>query len=1079
MHSRAQPIHPLISHRLIHSLLLALALSACTPPQAVEPGAEHRDSPPLPTDTTPSAPALPPDGCPPRGEAAAPLPGVTPRDLNLDTWLQSTAAHFDLDEIILTTDAIHDHNLALADDISDIGAALSAERWQELLSTRIGYLEAQFASSNYVLRDGSSLDSAAWQPLRDAKGQLSEAKLHVALTGIPLRCGPHVAGYYKADRDLRFDRNNCSTIRAQEVLEVVAHWPAGMRMVRTRYSWGWIADSAPLSAEVPAAERPRFLAPRRWLVTDTIPLPGPSEPLTMGTFVAVGDAAHQGVVATAKGFVTVDLPADKVIDNGRPLTRRAFLTEVFRYLGQDYGWGDEQGRRDCSRYVMDVLSAFGLYLPRHSAGQAHAGTFEIDVQSLHKESERLQILDAALAHGVVLLHFPGHIMLYLGRNAEGVPMAAHALADYVHPCTEGFDIDADPPKETVLKVDKITVSDLQLGRNTSRSAFIERLTTITVIGHSPEPALQAIALSRRAAPVIDSGKCRGERGVSMLTSPQQPHSGQPLRVIVTSSTVLGPLEIVLQNAAGERLQPALRRYGGPPYVLIGDFEAPPEGKWRVLVGDGSRVAACRNLNIARRHSVTPRAVVNAWKVDASWDRDMENLYAAFVEALFDYPLEEDLSWRNLHSLTQDPYRNILYDHLGLGEDQRLRMQPDCADLPYMLRAYFAWKMGLPFGYRRCSRGKAGRPPKCGGLITNLDASGHSDPVTAFANFNNRDVRNGVHSGSARTHPDDEDTDLYPIPLTRHNLAPGTTYADPYGHLLIVAGWRGQALDGYGILIGADAQPDGTIGRRRFWRGSFLFTPETTDVGAGFKAFRPVVVRSGQATVLTNDELAKHRDFPPFSREQYAGTQDDFYDKMESIINPRPLDPMDLLISLIDALEEGVVRRVVSVDNGEAFVTAKGANAVDMPTGYAIFETSGAWEDFSTPSRDMRLLISIDTVEFFPESVRRRPEAFGLGPDEVEPAIAEIQAKLDQELQRRTFSYTRSDGTPQQLSLQDIVARKAGFEMAYHPADCVEIRWAAPSGSDEMRTCKRRAPQAHRERMTSYRPWFAERRRPPR
>ena len=23
---------------------------------------------------------------------------------------------------------------------------------------------------------------------------------------------------------------------------------------------------------------------------------------------------------------------------------------------------------------------------------------------------------------------------------------------------------------------------------------------------------------------------------------------------------------------------------------------------------------------------------------------------------------------------------------------------DCADLPYMLRAYFAWKNGLPFAY---------------------------------------------------------------------------------------------------------------------------------------------------------------------------------------------------------------------------------------------------------------------------------------------------------------------------------------------------------------------------------------------
>src|SRR6185437_13584823 len=36
----------------------------------------------------------------------------------------------------------------------------------------------------------------------------------------------------------------------------------------------------------------------------------------------------------------------------------------------------------------------------------------------------------------------------------------------------------------------------------------------------------------------------------------------------------------------------------------------------------------------------------------------------------------------------------------------------CADFVYFLRAYFAFKMGLPFGYSNCSRGFGGRPPKC-------------------------------------------------------------------------------------------------------------------------------------------------------------------------------------------------------------------------------------------------------------------------------------------------------------------------------------------------------------------------------
>ena len=40
------------------------------------------------------------------------------------------------------------------------------------------------------------------------------------------------------------------------------------------------------------------------------------------------------------------------------------------------------------------------------------------------------------------------------------------------------------------------------------------------------------------------------------------------------------------------------------------------------------------------------------------------------------------------------------------------LRPDCADFGYFLRAYFAYKMGLPFGYSNCTRGTGGRAPKC-------------------------------------------------------------------------------------------------------------------------------------------------------------------------------------------------------------------------------------------------------------------------------------------------------------------------------------------------------------------------------
>ncbi len=80
---------------------------------------------------------------------------------------------------------------------------------------------------------------------------------------------------------------------------------------------------------------------------------------------------------------------------------------------------------------------------------------------------------------------------------------------------------------------------------------------------------------------------------------------------------------------------------------------------------------------------------------------------------------------------------------------------------------------------------------------------------------------------------------------------------------------------------------------------------------------------------------------------------------------------------------------------------------------------------------------------------------------------------------RSFTYPRTDGSPWTLTVKDVVERVRLLEMAYNPNDCVELRWGAPEQSSEASTCKRYAPRAQRAKMTEYRAWFNERRRPPR
>ena len=141
----------------------------------------------------------------------------------------------------------------------------------------------------------------------------------------------------------------------------------------------------------------------------------------------------------------------------------------------------------------------------------------------------------------------------------------------------------------------------------------------------------------------------------------------------------------------------------------------------------------------------------------------------------------------------------------------------------------------------------------------------------------------------------------------------------------------------------------------------------------------------------------------------------------------------------------------------------------LKDGPAIFETSGAWEDFSTPSRDLRLLIAIDVVLGFPDRVARRPERYAMPKDKsVAEVKAELQKVLASELATRKFSYPRSDGSMWTLTLREVVDRASDFEMAYNPNDCVERRWGAPAKGDEVSTCKRYATAAQHEKMSKYR-----------
>ena len=158
--------------------------------------------------------------------------------------------------------------------------------------------------------------------------------------------------------------------------------------------------------------------------------------------------------------------------------------------------------------------------------------------------------------------------------------------------------------------------------------------------------------------------------------------------------------------------------------------------------------------------------------------------------------------------------------------------------------------------------------------------------------------------------------------------------------------------------------------------------------------------------LTNAEIAKNPQYGDFSLDQSKLGVEAFYDRMDDVMSPAPLDPMRAMKEAITSLEEQVKTRVTSVENGRKYQN-KGGGEASMPDGAAIFETTGAWEDFATPSRDLRLLIAIDVVRGFPDRVARRPERYAMPQGKSAADVkAELESVLASELAARKFSYAQ-------------------------------------------------------------------------
>jgi len=150
-------------------------------------------------------------------------------------------------------------------------------------------------------------------------------------------------------------------------------------------------------------------------------------------------------------------------------TPRNMILQAFEFLNYPYGWGDLNGEQDCSSFIRRVFATVGIELPRNSRFQSRSGKPIAGFDRNTPLEKRLETLKAQGIGGITLLGMKGHIMLYLGM-VDGAPYAIQAMWSYT---------DRVGKKEALKVVNRIVVTDLFLGKDTSDGSYISRVGTIS------------------------------------------------------------------------------------------------------------------------------------------------------------------------------------------------------------------------------------------------------------------------------------------------------------------------------------------------------------------------------------------------------------------------------------------------------------------------------------------------------------------------------------------------------------------------------------------------------------------------
>lgn len=496
--------------------------------------------------------------------------------------------------------------------------------------------------------------------------------------------------------------------------------------------------------------------------------------------------------------------------------------------------------------------------------------------------------------------------------------------------------------------------------------------------------------------------------------------------------------------------------------------------------------ACPQVKAMR----TPRV----WKVKrTTWEKVDEQAYENFIRQLAASKCN-----------TTDKCLSGPGNMLRTEEDMLNNFYSDCADLPYYLRAYFAYKMNLPMSFvleiaqnpftpeqilqnekERAAvllkDGEEGvmkfdkqlgdlRYSRNGNIpVSRLNIPSTSERIRDFGTVG-PNIVDIISSGFMRMASAPEfgnvQPDFYSPRINADNIRPGTTLYNVAGHVAVV-----YEVTRKGEVLFMDAHPDNSISYGSF---NLAYQPLRVSYGGNFKNFRPITVLnpkyndegdivSGQIQVASDDEI------PQFSLEQYNGDAEPINGKKTFKLRPTDskgsnfhdwvkyrlsggsyrLDPIQEMRSEVDSLCLAAQDRVIAVQEAVSNGVHNLPHPATLPQN--IFGAEGEWESYSSPSRDLRLRAQILSIPAAAKDWVDRSKA-------KDPLVNYSGNDLKQDLKNAyhaaasscKITYRNSNNSAVSIPLETIINRAA--LLSYDPYMCPEIRWGANT-SEELASCK--------------------------